>query len=231
MRHHRFGFLVASASIALFPVSAQTLAAEPEYDLPEVVVTDSSGEKAVSKPGKKAPAKTNSSTGAAVTPASGETASPSAPAPVHEPTPAYEGVSSGRTQSDRIVERITTVDEVTAAQIERSGARTLDQAIRLMPGVSIVNGGDGVPRIDVRGFRTRNVTLLIDGVPQSATYDGQFDPRAIPVENIARIKVTRGGGSVLYGPGGNAAVIDIITKSAGPGLHASTEFELRRRPK
>ncbi len=92
-----------------------------------------------------------------------------------------------------------------------------------MPGVSIVNGGDGVPRINIRGFRTRNVTLLIDGVPHSATYDGQFDPRAIPVENIARIKVTRGGGSVLYGPGGNAAVIDIITKSAGPGLHATTE--------
>jgi outer membrane receptor protein involved in Fe transport len=70
-------------------------------------------------------------------------------------------------------------------------------------------------------MRTRNIIILVDGVPQNGTYDGQFDPRAIPVENIARIKVTRGGSSVLYGPGGNAAVIDIITKAAGPGLQAT----------
>ncbi len=90
-----------------------------------------------------------------------------------------------------------------------------------MPGVHVRNGGDGVPRIDIRGMRTRNITILVDGVPQNGTFDGQFDPRAIPVENIARIKVTRGGSSVLYGPGGNAAVIDIITKAAGPGLRAT----------
>ncbi len=121
----------------------------------------------------------------------------------------------------RIVEQVGTVEEVTAEQIERVGARTLDEAIRLMPGVHVRNGGDGVPRIDIRGMRTRNIIILVDGVPQNGTYDGQFDPRAIPVENIARIKVTRGGSSVLYGPGGNAAVIDIITKAAGPGLRAT----------
>ena len=130
-------------------------------------------------------------------------------------------VSSAGFTSGRIVEQVGTVEEVTAEQIERVGARTLDEAIRLMPGVHVRNGGDGVPRIDIRGMRTRNIIILVDGVPQNGTYDGQFDPRAIPVENIARIKVTRGGSSVLYGPGGNAAVIDIITKAAGPGLQAT----------
>lgn len=215
VRHHRVGFFLVSASIGLVAVTAQAAAEEPEYDLPEIVVTTKAG--GASKPAKKEPSQVSSPTeGVGAT-------TPAQSAATHGPAPAYQGVSSGRAQSDRIVEQVSTVDEVTAEQIERSGAGTLDEAIRLMPGVSIVNGGDGVPRINIRGFRTRNVTLLIDGVPQSATYDGQFDPRAIPVENIARIKVTRGGGSVLYGPGGNAAVIDIITKSAGPGLHATTE--------
>lgn len=132
-------------------------------------------------------------------------------------------VSNAGFNSTRVVEQVGTVEEVSAEQIQRSGARTLDQALRLMPGVNVRNGGDGVPRIDIRGLRTRNINLLIDGVPLNATFDGQFDPRSIPVENIARIKVTRGGSSVLYGPGGNAAVIDIITKSAAPGVHATAE--------
>ncbi len=56
--------------------------------------------------------------------------------------PPVEGVTSGRSQSDRVVEQVTTVEEVTASQIERTGASTLDEALRLMPGVSFLNGGD-----------------------------------------------------------------------------------------
>ena len=226
MFRHRFGILFAS--FGLIATASQAFAAGPEYDLPEVVSTAGSQQPA-SKPGKSGSnnggpngpiGSPKGTAGAAATAASSDQGAAGAS---NAPEPAEEGISSGRVQSDRIVEQITTVDQVTAAQIERSGASTLDEAIRLVPGVAIVNGGDGVPRLNIRGFRTRNITLLIDGVPQNATYDGQFDPRAIPVENIARIKITRGGSSVLYGPGGNAAVIDIITKSAKPGLHATTE--------
>jgi vitamin B12 transporter len=110
------------------------------------------------------------------------------------------------------VETTGTVREVTAADIESSGARTLDEAINLLPGVNIRTGGEGVPRIDIRGFRTRHVILLLDGVPFNSAFDQQFDPTQIPVENIARIKVTTGPSSVLYGQGGLGGVINIITK-------------------
>jgi vitamin B12 transporter len=217
VRRIRIGVLLAAASISLLAPPAQAQTA-PEYNLPEVVVTTDEAAAAKSSPKKK----TNSTAAPASTaPAASATAHAGAGSPTNTAAAASEGVSSGRAQSDRIVEQVTTVDQVTAEQIERSGARTLDEAIRLMPGVFVLNGGDGVPRIDIRGFRTRHVTLLIDGVPYNGSVDGQFDPRSIPVENIARIKVTRGGGSVLYGPGGNAAVIDIVTKSAGPGLHGT----------
>jgi vitamin B12 transporter len=127
--------------------------------------------------------------------------------------------------STRIVEQVTNVSEVTAREIEQAGARTLDEAVKLVPGVYVRTAADGVPRIDIRGLRTRNIQLLVDGVPLNNSFDGQFDPRAIPIENVARIKVIQGGGSVLYGAGGNAAVIDIITKSAEKGLHGSAEVE------
>lgn len=134
-----------------------------------------------------------------------------------------EVVVSGAEQG---VEKVGTTHIVTAAQIEERGARTLDQALYLVPGVQVRVGGDGTPRIDIRGFRTRHVRLLLNGTPFNASYDGQFDPALISVENIAEIRVTTGGGSTLYGPGGNAGVINIITKKATKGLGGSIGGEL-----
>jgi len=110
------------------------------------------------------------------------------------------------------VEAAGIVEEVTAEDIEASGARNLNEAIDLLPGVNIRTGGDGVPRIDIRGLKTRHVIILLDGVPLNSAFDQQFDPTLIPVENIARIKVTKGPSSVLYGQGGLGGVINIITK-------------------
>jgi vitamin B12 transporter len=123
------------------------------------------------------------------------------------------------------VQAVETVHTVTAEEIAQQNARTLDEALNLLPGVSIRTGADGTPRIDMRGFRTRNVLLLLNGTPFNAAYDGQFDPSQISVENIAEIKVISGGGSVLYGPGGNGGVINIITKKGRTGLHGSAGAE------
>jgi vitamin B12 transporter len=110
------------------------------------------------------------------------------------------------------VEASETVRTVTAQEIAVRGARTLDEAIALLPGVNIRNGAEGVPRIDIRGFRTRHVVLLLDGIPMNSAVDQQFDPTAIPTENIAEIKLTSGASSILYGQGGLGGVINIITK-------------------
>ncbi len=129
-----------------------------------------------------------------------------------------------------IVEQVTVVREVDAEQIETSGAKTLNEAIALLPGVTIRTANQGVPRIDIRGLRTRHVILLLDGIPLNSTYDNQFDPSIIPVENIARIKITEGPSSVLYGAGGNAGVINIITKKGKTGVHGSLEAQVSEGP-
>ena len=82
----------------------------------------------------------------------------------------------------------------------------------MLPGVNVMVGGDAVPKIDIRGFRPRHNLLLLDGIPINSTYDQQFNPSIIPVENIAEIKLTTGASSVLYGQGGLGGVINIITK-------------------
>ncbi len=130
-------------------------------------------------------------------------------------------VSSPRT----ISEAVGTVQVVTAEDIQRTNAKSLDEALDLVPGIYVRWGKKGVPRIDMRGLRTRQVELLLNGIPINSSYDNQFDPSFIPVENIARIKVTRGGGSVLYGSGGNAGVINIITKRGAQGMHGSAAVQ------
>ncbi len=107
-----------------------------------------------------------------------------------------------------VVETAGTVREVTAQDIQDKDARTLDQALQLLPGVEIRAGAGGIPRIDIHGFRSRHVLLLLDGMPLNSTYDGQFDPSIIPTENIAKIKVSYGASSVLYGQGAMGGVIN-----------------------
>ena len=118
-----------------------------------------------------------------------------------------------------------TVHRITAKQIRQEGARTLDEALRLIPGIIVREGPEGTPRIDIRGFRTRHVQLFLNGIPIRETFDDQFDPTTIPVEYIAEIKVTTGGGSVLYGQGGNGGAIDIITKQGQKGVQGSIGAE------
>ena len=127
---------------------------------------------------------------------------------------------------ESVVENVGTVYRVTAGEIKDQGARTLNEALQLVPGIIIREGAEGTPRIDIRGFRTRHVQLFLNGIPVRDTYDGQFDPTMIPADIISEIKITSGGGSVLYGPGGNGGAIDIITKSGKEGVHGSVDTQI-----
>jgi vitamin B12 transporter len=117
-----------------------------------------------------------------------------------------------------VVESVGTVREIRAEDIQHKSARTLDEAIESLPGVYIRTGADGVPRVDLRGFRSRHVVLLLDGIPINSTFDGNFDPTLIPGESIERIKVSYGTHSVLYGDGGLGGVINIVTKRGKKGV-------------
>ena len=133
-----------------------------------------------------------------------------------------EIIISGKTEG---VQAAETMHAVTADDIKSMNARTLDQAISLLPGVNIRNGAEGIPRIDVRGFRTRHVLLLLDGIPVNSALDAQFDPTTISTENIAMIKMTAGASSVLYGQGGMGGVINIITKKGTQDLKGAVSLE------
>lgn len=119
--------------------------------------------------------------------------------------------------------------EITGEDIEKRNADTLDKALELLPGVDVRRGTKGIPRINIRGFRSRHTLLLLNGIPMNSSYDHQFDPHIIPTENIAKIKISYGGHSVLYGQGGIGGVINIITKQGTKGLNLDVSGEMDER--
>ena len=119
--------------------------------------------------------------------------------------------SASVTEPFELVEAVGTTRRIGRADIEARNARTLDEALRLIPGIYVRTGGDGTPRLDVRGFRSRHVLLLINGVQVNSTVDGQFDPARISTVAIREIKVSYSGSSLLYGDNALAAVIEVAT--------------------
>src|SRR5688572_14024262 len=115
------------------------------------------------------------------------------------------------TEPFELVEAVGTTRRIGRAEIEARNVRTLDEALRLIPGVYIRTGGDGTPRVDIRGFRSRHVLLLINGVLVNSTADGQFDPARISTTAIREIKVSYSSSSLLYGDNALAAVIELTT--------------------
>ncbi|MBF0547567.1 MAG: TonB-dependent receptor plug domain-containing protein [Candidatus Riflebacteria bacterium] len=133
---------------------------------------------------------------------------------------AINGEYSGKFTLDEIVvegdrsetESTGQTQIIQAEELNQRGVKTLDQALQLVPGINIRVGGNGSPRIDMLGYKDRHVLLLLDGVPLNSTFDGQVDPRMIPVEIIKKIKVSYGASSSLYGSGALGGVINIITR-------------------
>jgi vitamin B12 transporter len=77
-------------------------------------------------------------------------------------------------------EAVTTTHVVDSADLRAVDARTLADALPLVPGVTMRLAAEGIPRVDIRGYRTRQVLLLLDGIPIHSTFDGSTPPSSRP---------------------------------------------------
>ncbi len=102
-------------------------------------------------------------------------------------------------------------DTLEAAEIRALGVNTVAEALQYLPGVSMSTGARNEQMVRVRGYEQNNVLVLVDGVPISDSYYGYADLGQLPVRDVARITVTRGAASPLYGPNGLGGVINIST--------------------
>jgi len=117
------------------------------------------------------------------------------------------------------------VSVITRADLDRTQARTLPDALRYLPGLFFTSrdGGGALPVAMARGFfgggENEYVLLLVDGIPVNTTRTTLVEWTSIPVAVIERIEVFRGSGSVLYGDAAIGGVINVITRA--PTTNAS----------
>lgn len=97
--------------------------------------------------------------------------------------------------------------------------RNLADALELLPGVTVTKlGARSESLINVRGFDSRQIPLFIDGIPIYVPYDGNIDLSRLGVGDVESIRVSRGGGSVLYGANSLGGAINVITKRPDEGF-------------
>ncbi len=103
---------------------------------------------------------------------------------------------------------------VTQQQMLDRGALNVGQAVADLPGVSLVTVGQrGETQVNIRGFDSRQTTLNIDGIPIYVPYDGNVDLSRLLVPGISEIVVTKGLGSLMYGPNNMGGSINIVTQA------------------
>ncbi|WP_241254752.1 TonB-dependent receptor [Sphingobacterium sp. DR205] len=118
------------------------------------------------------------------------------------------------------------VKVITKREIELMGSRRLDEVLKEQTGIAVVNdiaGGSRAVGVQIQGFSSNYVMVLVDGQPMLGRNSGNFDLSRISVTNIERIEIIKGASSCLYGSDALGGAINIITRHGAitPQAHAS----------
>ena len=108
---------------------------------------------------------------------------------------------------------------IRAEDIRQSGAISLPDVLRMVPGVDVEQIDANSWAVSIRGFSSRytnKVLVLIDGrTVYTPSFSGVYwEHLDMPLENIERIEVIRGPGATVWGANAVNGVISIITKSS-----------------
>jgi outer membrane receptor for ferrienterochelin and colicin len=107
---------------------------------------------------------------------------------------------------------------ITEDEIRLSGASTVPEILRRVPGVDVAEMNPSDTNVSIRGFNRRvsnKVLVLVDGRSVYQDFLGAtlWPLLDVAIQDIARIEVIRGPGSALYGANAFGGVVNIITKT------------------
>ncbi|MEJ2680742.1 MAG: TonB-dependent receptor [Gammaproteobacteria bacterium] len=122
-------------------------------------------------------------------------------------------ITAGR-KPDSINNEHTYTDIITQAEIKRRQITDTITLLHQINGLTVNRaGGKGsTASVVLRGTRTAQTLVLVDGVRMNSAASGTPALEAIPIESIERIEVVKGPLSSLYGPDAMGGVIHIITR-------------------
>ena len=128
-------------------------------------------------------------------------------------------VTSVSKRTQKVADAAAAVFVITQEDIRRSGATSIPDALRMVPGLEVARIDENKWAIGSRGFNGRfdnKLLVLIDGRSvYTPLFSGVYwNVQDVVLEDVDRIEVIRGPGATLWGANAVDGVINIITKSA-----------------
>lgn len=118
-----------------------------------------------------------------------------------------------------VLEAAAAISVLTAEDLRRSGAATIPEALRLLPGVQAGRVNSSKWAIATRGFNdlfANKLLVLVDGrTVYTPVFSGVFwESQDVVMADVERIEVIRGPGGTLWGANAVNGVINVLTKDA-----------------
>lgn len=134
---------------------------------------------------------------------------------------------TGDRLEESVAEKSDAITIITKEEIEAHQWRFVNDALRHVPGLTLVQSGSPgkVTSVFLRGAAASQVMVLIDGIPINNPYAGGVNFEDLTTDNIERIEVLRGPQSPLYGSDSIAGVIQIITRKGASTDSFEASFE------
>jgi iron complex outermembrane receptor protein len=128
-------------------------------------------------------------------------------------------VTSVSRRDERLDRTAASVYVIGREAIQRAGALTLPEALRLAPNLDVARADASQYAISARGFNNvlaNKMLVLVDGrVVYSPLFSGVFwDTQTVPLDDIERIEVVDGPSSALWGSNAVNGLIHVITRRA-----------------
>ncbi|MDT8367770.1 MAG: TonB-dependent receptor [Longimicrobiales bacterium] len=102
-------------------------------------------------------------------------------------------------------------------------APTVEDLFREIPGLGVRTNSRGQAEITVRGSESRQVAVLLDGIPLSLGWDHRSDVSVLPATAVEHVQFVRGLSTMTAGPNALGGVVRLsLTEGAEPGLRASS---------
>lgn len=120
----------------------------------------------------------------------------------------HDGSTATKTPTP-IIDVPQAVTAITSDQIEDQNLRSLNDALRFVPGVSIGAGEGHRDEVFLRGQRT-TADFFIDGLRDDAQYYR-------PLYNVERVEVLKGPNALIFGRGAGGGAINRVAKLARLG--------------
>lgn len=138
-------------------------------------------------------------------------------------------ITSVAKKKQQLSDAAAAIHVITRDDIRRSGATSLPELLRLVPGVQVSRIDGSRYAVSIRGFSGRHngkLLVLQDGrTLYSSLFSGVYwEAQDVLLEDVDRIEVIRGPGSTLWGANAVNGVINIITRDSKQtqGVHVDT---------